>query len=263
MVNASLLNWTLNHLLALVIIMIRVGPLLFFMPVTGSRSVPSQIKILATVATALVLLPAVPVNAGQLPQTVLGFLVFIVSEICFAAILAVFARFIFDAIQLAGQMVGIQMGMGMAGVMDPQFGVQTSLVGQFWNLIAILFFLSVDGHHIFFNTLVESFNWVTPGTLFITQATFEGIMQGASHMFFMAVKIMAPASAAVFFSHVAMGIIAKTVPQIPILIVGMPMNIGVGFIFVGLSLAYFLPLMIGQFEMLGRILPRLAQGMGG
>lgn len=263
MVDAKLLNWTLNQFLALVIIMIRVGPLLFFMPITGSRSVPSQVKILLTVATSLVLLPVVPVQADQLPTTVLGFLIFTVSEVCFAGILAVFTRMVFDAVQIAGQMVDIQMGMGMAGVMDPQYGVQTSLTGQFWNLIAILIFLGIDGHHLYIRTLLESFTWVKPGTLHIGQATFEGLMQGTGRMFVMAVKIMAPASAAVFFSHVAMGIIAKTVPQIPILIVGMPLNIGVGLIFVGLSLAYFLPLMISQFDMLGRILPKLTRGLGG
>jgi flagellar biosynthetic protein FliR len=132
-----------------------------------------------------------------------------------------------------------------------------------WNLATILIFLSMNGHHIFFSTLVESFEWLKPGAASITQATFEGIMQGASHMFVLAVKIMAPAGAALFFSHVAMGIVAKTVPQIPILIVGLPINIAVGLIFAGLSLRYLLPLMITNFEMLARLLPRLAMGMGG
>jgi len=151
----------------------------------------------------------------------------------------------------------------MAGVMDPQFGIQVSMVGQFWNLMAVLIFLSINGHHLLFKTLSESYTWVKPGTLILTQATYEGMMQGVMQMFILAVKIMAPASAAVFFSHVAMGIIAKTAPQIPILIVGLPLNIGVGLIFVGLSLAYFFPLMISQFDMLGRLLPRLAMGVGG
>ncbi|MFA6284753.1 MAG: flagellar biosynthetic protein FliR, partial [Desulfurivibrionaceae bacterium] len=69
--------------------------------------------------------------------------------------------------------------------------------------------------------------------------------------------------AALFFTHVAMGIIAKTVPQIPIMIVGLPLTIAVGLIFAGLSLTYLLPLMVTNFEMLARLLPRLAMGMGG
>ncbi len=262
MTETSLLNWTLNNVLVVVIILIRVGPLLFFMPVFGSKSVPPQAKILISLMVALVLASTVDVSADQLPTTTLGFLLFAVNEIIFSAILAFFARLIFASIQLAGQMIGIQMGMGMAGVMDPQFGIQVSLIGQFWNIIAFLIFLAVDGHHIFFRTIAESYVWVAPGTLHLSQATYNGILKGVSHMFILAVKIMAPAGAAVFFSHVGMGIIAKTVPQVPILIVGMPVNIVLGFIFVGLSLQYFMPLMLKEFHMLNILLPKLAQGMG-
>lgn len=262
MTETNLLNWTLDNILVVVIILIRVGPLLFFMPVFGSKSVPTQAKIMLSLMVALVLASSINVSAQQMPTTSLGFLLFAVSEVIFAAILAFFSRLIFASIQLAGQMVGIQMGMGMAGVMDPQFGTQVSLVGQFWNIIAFLIFLAVDGHHIFFRTIVESYNWVAPGTLHLSTATYNGIIRGISHMFILAVKIMAPASAAVFFAHVGMGIIAKTVPQVPILIVGMPVNIVLGFVFVGLSLQYFLPLMVNEFHMLNNLLPKLAQGMG-
>lgn len=262
MPDTALLNWTLNSLLVLVIVITRVAPLLFFMPVIGAQAVPSQIKMLLVLAISLTIAPSVAVSADQMPITAVGFALFALNEICFAAILAFFARLIFDAIQLAGQMIGIQMGMAMAGVMDPQFGNQVSLVGQLWTMTAFLIFLAIDGHHIFLRTLVESYRWVAPGTLHLTQATYNAILEAVAHMFILGVKIMAPASAAIFFSHIAMGIIAKTVPQIPILIVGMPMNIVVGLLFVGLSMGYFLPIMLGQFEALARLLPRLAQGMG-
>ncbi len=263
MVDTALLNWTLSQVLALIVILIRVGPLLFMMPVVGSDSVPTQIKALFSLMTSLVLLPVVPVNASMLPVTAIGFLVFVATEVAFSATLALFAHFIFAAVETAGQMVGIQMGMGMAGTMDPQNGSQTSPVGAYWHLVAILLFLAVDGHHIFFRTLVASFTWVPPGTLHLGQATYEGMMRGAGEMFVLAVKVMAPASAVLFFMDVAMGIVAKTVPQIPVMIVGMPVKIAVGFIFVGMSLNLFLPLMIKNFDTLGRLLPKLAMGMGG
>lgn len=263
MVETALLNWTLNQLLSLVIILTRVGPLLFFMPVIGSRGVPEQAKLLLALMTSLVLLPVVRVDPTILSGPPVGFVVLVGCEVALGATLALFTRFVFAATETAGQMVGIQMGMGVAGVMDPQFGTQTSPIGMLWNLAAILIFLAINGHHIFFSTLVESFNWVRPGTIHITRATFEGIMQGTAHMFVLSVKIMAPAGAALFFAHLSMGIIAKTVPQIPILVVGLPMNLAIGFVFAGLSLNFFLPLMITNFEMLGRLLPKLAMGMGG
>ncbi len=263
MVDTALLNWTLNQVFNVLIIMTRVGPLLFLMPVMASEAVPVQVRAFFTVITSLALAPVLPVTPADLPETAIGFGVFVAREVAFGGVLAVFVRLVFAAVETAGQMVGIQMGMGVAGVIDPQFGNQVSPVGLLWNITTILLFLAINGHHLFFRAIVDSYNWVAPGTLHITQATFEGIMQGALHMFVLAVKIMAPASAAIFFTHVAMGIIAKTVPQIPILIVGLPLNIGIGLIFVGLSLGYLMPLLIANFDMLGRLLPRLSMGMGG
>lgn len=263
MVDTAILNWTLNNILALVVIMVRVGPLIFLMPVLNSQSVPPQAKALFTLMTSLVLLPAVPVTAADLPLTVVGIAVFIAKEMVFVAILALFANFIFAAIETAGQMVAMQMGFSMAGVMDPQHGTQVAIIGFFWHMIAVLLFLSVDGHHLFFRTLVETFTWVHPGSLNIDQASYEGIVQGFGHMFILAVKIIAPAGAVLFLTDVAMGVLAKVSPQIPIMLVTMPLKIAIGFIFVGLSLNLFTTLMMKDFDMLGRILPKLAIGLGG
>jgi flagellar biosynthetic protein FliR len=263
MIEASIINWTLDQILTMVIILTRVAPLLFFMPIIGSRSVPPQIKIILTLMTALVLVPTVKVNPQILTGSPLSFVILILTEIVFGATLSIFARFVFASMEIAGQMVGVQMGMGMAAVMDPQAGTQVAPIGMLWNITAILIFLSINGHHMFFSTMVESFNWLAPGQLQMTEATFTGIINGAGHMFVLAVKIMAPAGAVLFFSHVSMGIIAKTVPQIQILIVGMPLNIGIGLLFASLSLVYFSALMLTNFEMLARLLPKLGMGMGG
>jgi flagellar biosynthetic protein FliR len=129
---------------------------------------------------ALILLPVVPVTAESLPNTATGLVIFIGSEFLFGAVLAFFASFIFAATEVAGQMVSISMGMGMAGALDPQFGTQVSLVGYVWNILAILIFLSLDGHHIFFKILGDSYNWLHPGTIHITDATYRGILKGIS-----------------------------------------------------------------------------------
>ncbi|HHK60833.1 MAG TPA: flagellar biosynthetic protein FliR [Desulfobacterales bacterium] len=263
MPETALLNMTLSGVLAVFLTLLRVGPLVFFMPVIGSRGVPVQVKALTALVIAVVLAPVVPLSLARLPTTALGVGLLVTREILFAGILALFVRLVFAAVQLAGQYVSISMGMGMAAAMDPQFGSQTSLIGIFWNLVAILIFLAVDGHHIFLSTLVESYRWVEPGGLRLTEASFRGMMAGVSHMFVLAIKVMAPAGAALLFSHVAMGVLAKIVPQIPVMIVAMPLNIALGFVFVGLSLSFFLPLMVRQFDMLGRLLPRLVMGLGG
>jgi len=259
----ALINFTLTQTIRLMVVFIRVAPLVFFMPVTGSRGVPVQARALCALAVALVLAPVVSLPPDALPQSVAGIFLFVGKEIVLGAILALFARFIFGAIETAGQMAGIQMGLGVAGTMDPQNGTQTSLIGYFWNICAVLIFLAINGHHVFFRTLLETFRAVPPGELHITRATFEGMVRGGGWMFLMAVKIMAPVTAALFFSQVAMGIIAKTVPQIPILIVALPINIGLGLAFAGMGLVFMTPLLVHGFAVMGRLLPRLAAGLGG
>lgn len=263
MTDTALLNWSLQNILELFIILTRVGPLLFFMPVIGTPSVPAQVKILFALMISLILVPVVTIAPENIPQTAIGYVIFVACEVALGATIAFLAQFVFAAIDLAGQMTSISMGMGMAGTMDPEFGTQVSLVGYLWNIIAILIFLAINGHHMFFTTLVESFNWVQPGTIKLTEATLQGVMQGVAHMFVLSVQIMAPTAVALFLSHVAMGIIAKTVPQVPIMIVAMPVNIAIGLLFVTLSLSYLLPLLIKNFDSLGSSMTKLAVGMGG
>jgi len=263
MVDATLLNWTLNNILALIVIIIRVGPIIFMMPVLSSQSVPPQAKALITLMISLVLLPVVPVTAADLPVTVTGIAVFMAKEIAFIAILSLFANFIFAAIETAGQMVAMQMGFAMAGVMDPQQGNQVAIIGFFWHMIAVLLFLSVNGHHLFFRTLVETFTWVHPGGFSLSQASYEGIIQGFGHMFVLAIKLIAPVGTVLFLTDVAMGILAKVSPQIPVMLVAMPLKIAIGFIFVGISLNLFIAIMLQNYDMLGRLLPKLAMGLGG
>lgn len=198
MVDTTILNWTLANILALIVIMIRVGPLIFLMPIIGSETIPPQAKILFTLMISLILLPVVPVTGADLPTSAVGLTVFMGKEILFVGILALFAKLVFAAVESAGQMVAMQMGFSMAGVMDPQHGTQVAIIGFFWHLIAALLFLCVNGHHLFFRTLVETFTWVHPGGLNITQASYEGIIHGVGHMFVLAVKIIAPVGAVLF-----------------------------------------------------------------
>ncbi len=263
MPETNMINFTLDQIIRLMVVFIRVGPLIFFMPVTGSRGVPVQARILCAFAAALVLAPVVGITSASLPQTGITLGLFVGKEIIFGAILALFSRLLFAAVEIAGQMAGIQMGLGIAGTMDPQNGTQTSLIGYFWNICAILIFLAINGHHLFFRTMLESFRGVPPGGIHITQATFVGMVRGGSWMFLLAVKIMAPITAALFFTQVAMGVIAKTVPQIPILIVAMPLNIGLGLTLTGMGLVFLTPLLLQEFQTMGRLLTQLTIGLGG
>ncbi|MEW5723323.1 MAG: flagellar biosynthetic protein FliR, partial [Thermodesulfobacteriota bacterium] len=152
---------------------------------------------------------------------------------------------ILEGVQLAGQCLGYQMGFAVANVIDPQSGAQASVLSQFSYILALIVFLSVNGHYVVLKALRESFELVPPGRLDLAPLVLSEVSRGMSQMFIIAVKIGAPALAVLFCTQVSMGIVAKSVPQMNVLFVGMPLYIVVGLFVFGLSLSFIAPI-LGQ-----------------
>ena len=136
------------------------------------------------------------------------------------------------SVRLGGQFLGFQMGLNMASVMDPQTGGQSSVMSQFLYLFTVLVFFSVNGHHIFISALASSFRLVPPCTFRFNASLMTAIVTVSGEMFVIALKLAAPIMVALFLSHLCLGIVARTVPQVNILMIGFPVNIG----FVGVRL---------------------------
>ena len=156
------------------------------------------------------------------------------KEFGIGVFLGFFVSLIFVALQLAGQFIDYQTGFGLVNVIDPESRVQVPLAGRFLYLLAALLFLIIGGHHLIIRALVQSFSDIRLFTL---------INQTFSQLFFISFKIAAPVMAAVFLAEMSYGIIVRAVPQLNILIVGLPLKMGLGMIFLYLSLPFFFWLM--------------------
>ena len=148
-------------------------------------------------------------------------------------------RLIFTAVQLAGTMVDFQMGFGVVNVIDPQTQAQVSITAQSQNILAVLIFLAADAHHIIIGAIVQSFELINPATVDFSNVTPEMILRYFSSMFVIAIKIAAPIMAILFFLSVGLGLVARTVPQMNVFIVGFPLQIGVGLLMVALAMPFF------------------------
>ena len=133
-------------------------------------------------------------------------------------------------------MIGFQMGFAMINVMDPQTGTQVSIIDQIGYWVALLVFLSLNGHHTMITALGESFQLVDVGMVSLKGEFFSQMVKMSSDIFVVAVKIGAPAIAALLFTSAAFGISAKFAPQMNILIAAFPVKIIVGLIFFGVCL---------------------------
>ena len=148
--------------------------------------------------------------------------------------------------------MGYQMGLAMASMFDPQSGVNNTVTAEFNYLVALLFFLALDGHHLFFKALAESFREVGPGVLQVRAGLYEYILQLSGKMFVIAIKLSAPVMAIILFVHMALGLTAKMVPQINLLMASFPLTIGLGLLFLILSIELFAPYYQSLFEETGR-----------
>lgn len=183
---------------------------------------------------ALVLFPTHGIPAEYFPSHPIDMILMLLGELFMGMVLALMVYFVFAAIQTGGQIIGFQMGFAMVNVVDPITGVSEAVTAHFMYMVALLIFLSLNGHLHLFKALSESFKLVPPGSLIITDVLVNNVMGFSKTIFVLAVKIAAPIMAALFMVDLALALVGRAAPQMNILIVGFPVKIAVGFYFLGM-----------------------------
>jgi flagellar biosynthesis protein FliR len=164
-------------------------------------------------------------------------------------------------VQLAGTLMGFQMGFSMGRAIDPQDGSQNTTLSEFLYLFVFLLFLAIDGHHLFIAAIAKSFELVPPCTFAPKAAVAELLIQAGGELFLAALKISAPILIALLLSNLCMGILARTVPQLNILMMAFPLNISIGLILFGLTMSNLTPYFITLTKGMGRFMIRMLQVM--
>ena len=220
--------------------LIRVSLVIFLFPFFGGAMVPAPVKAGLCLLITLILFPIVNPEPRLYTDSLIGIVNMILAELVLGLIIGLMARLFFAAIQLAGQLIGFQMGFAIANVLDPETGSQGSILAQWGYWIAMMFFILLNGHHIFLKALGESFSIINVGDLHLGKGIFDAVLEASRDMFAISIKIGAPAIAALLLTSAAFGIIARVVPQMNILIVAFPLKIVVGLFFFGFSLELLL-----------------------
>jgi flagellar biosynthetic protein FliR len=240
-----------QQFLAFLLVLARISSFLVFAPIFGSRAVPPQVKaglsLLVAVVLTLSLKPAAPAS-----ELALGFLLSLAGEVLLGAAVGYVATLLFDALQLAGEFMGVQMGFGIVNVIDPLTNVQVGVIGQFKFILAVLLFLAVNGHRLMLEAMGESFAIIPAGQVVFNTAIGEHFVGQFGQMLVVAVKLAAPVMVALLLTSLAEGIIARTVPQINLIIVGFGVRIAFGLFVLMLSVSFFALVMARQFSQLPR-----------
>lgn len=232
-----LLNLLLTKWLVFTLVLIRVSGLVGFAPVFGSTMLPRRVKIALAVLLAMIVYPLVPLAETVLPQTLDQFVMAAFKELAIGVTIGFVANLVFIGVQMAGQMVGMQMGFAIANVLNPMTQSEQSVIGQFYFFFAIAVFVVIDGPGMLVRVMAHSFETIPIGNFTLDANVFEVVARSTQSIFTTGIKIAAPMIVALFMVLTGMGFVARTVPQFNILVVGFSLSIGMGLFMMLVSMA--------------------------
>ncbi|MFW5999095.1 MAG: flagellar biosynthetic protein FliR [Halanaerobiaceae bacterium] len=232
-----------------VLIMARYLGLFLITPILGSKQVPRRVKLGLPFFLALISFPVFQGEfATEMPAAVITVTLELIRELTVGFIIGFIVYIIFSSLQLAGQFIDLRMGFRMANVVDPMYGTNSPLIGQFKNVLSILVFLAIDGHHILFRQLYGTFETIGPGGAVLSGRTGEYLMRISGNLFIIAFRIALPVVGTIFLADIILGFLVRTVPQLNIFIIGFPMKIILGFIVLMLAVGSILNYLPHIFE---------------
>ena len=238
----DVINITFHQFIVFFIGFARIATILCTVPVFGYHSVPIPVKAGLAFFISWVLFPMIEAGDFLIPLSGIDFLPFvliILREVLVGLIIGLATNFLFVGIQMAGELIGMDMGFGIVNILDPTTGENVSIIGQYKYIVSLLLFLMINGHHFLLNALRSSFIAIPLGGANFTQLIMKNIIAMSTDIFKIALQIGAPALVALFLTSFVMGIIARTVPQMNIFIVGFPLKISVGLVMIWVSIPLF------------------------
>jgi len=239
---------TVEQITVFIFTFLRVSAIIVMVPAFGEQSVPAQVKGGLALIIAIILFPLLRYNPPAIVSTdTVALILGMAGEIMIGVVIGFAARCIFAGVQSAGELTGFQMGFSMAYVLDPMTSTQVSVLAEFQYIFAMLIFLIVDAHHLFLSALVESFRIIPPLGFTFSGSLMQVLFVMSKNVFIIALKLSAPIVAVMIFTNIGLGVVARTVPQINIFVVGFPLQIAVGFIFLGLTAPLFAKIMAAMF----------------
>lgn len=259
-----LLDMSLLQLETLLLIMVRVTGIFVVSPFFGNRQVPALFKIGLSFYLAFLIFVSLAPSAVP-SQNMQGgmFIVSVLKEWIVGLLIGYVSSLVFASIQIAGQIIDTQIGLGISSVIDPQTGFQSPLIGNFQNLLALLLFIGMDGHHGLIAALLQSFQFLPIGEFTLTGTVLDLIFRTFSYMFVLAIKISAPVIAALFLTDVAMAVMAKTVPQMNIFVVGMPAKLIAGLLMLLFAMSGLVLMFNQLFDLMFQDIDHLLRLLGG
>ena len=240
---------------AFLLVLTRTSGIFFISPFLGSMNITYKVRAAVAIMVALILFPVVLKQYTiQAPATILLFAFTVAKELFIGWLIGLVGYLVLTAVNTAGKIMDMQVGFAVVNMMDPTTQQQTGLIGTFLYNLTILYFVVTNGHHVILSALTESFRIIPLDSMVWNTSLPELITDLTSGIWLNGMKIAMPITFAILLTNVGMGILARTMPQMNIFVVGIPMHLMVGTTMLSMVLPfYFLFLDVMFNEIYGNI----------
>ena len=244
-----------GHIAAFLLTLTRISGIFLVSPFFGSMNIPPYFRMALALAMTVVLFPVIDgLGAVAPPETIIMFAVAAIGELFIGWLIGFVAYISFAAITMAGKVMDMQVGFAIVNVVDPTSGQQIPLIGSFLYNLAVIVLLATNGHHMILTALAESFRAVPLAgmegniSLALVIANFTG------GIFLTGMKIAMPITFAILLTNVGLGILSRTMPQMNIFVVGIPLQLMIGITVLSMIIPFYVLFLDVLFnEMYGNI----------
>jgi flagellar biosynthetic protein FliR len=227
---------TVNNILAnadyFLLMMIRIGALVYTSPVFGRVLIPGRVKICLILAVGYFCFTAMPPASGYVIEysSLIGFLLIIVSEMIIGFAMAYITNVFFALTFVAGHSIDLQIGFGMVNVYDIQNQTQAPITGNILNMTLLLVFFLMDGQLKLISALFATFDRMPVGVPLFSPNAGYAALEAFVRMFMLGIMVALPVIASGLMIEICFGALMRAVPQIHMMIVGVPLKLLIGFI---------------------------------
>lgn len=233
------------------LVLTRVMAVIIHIPNLGGQSIPNQVRIALGLVFAAILIPWNPLPAAAESLALLPFAAEILKELIIGTLIGYAAILTFGAISIAGETMGIGSGFSSDRIFNPAMEQSVTPMGQLFVVITMLFFMSINGHHIAIAALERSFT-ILPVNAALPTFSVEILLRTTAQMVVVGVQIAFPIFAALLLADITLALLSRVAPQVQVYFLGLPLKIGLSMIALGLSIGIFFPLLRDLFNNLGQ-----------
>lgn len=215
---------------------VRIGACLMVAPVFGSKMIPSRVRLVIAGALTVLLAPGItaPANVELFSGVSL---VITLQELVIGVAMGFVLQMIFDAVEMAGQLIANSMGLSFATSVDPLHGASTPVLGQFYTIMVTLTFLALNGHLLFIESMTQSFSLLPIGLTRLGRDGLWMLVTFGSTVFSGALMLALPGLVAMLIVNFGFGVMSRAAPSMNLFAVGFPASLALGLIIVFLSLS--------------------------